>query len=952
MGLSPPYFMKHSASAPRPASVPPLPHVLPTPSTPVLHSTPLTPHGHGGPGLPVLQPPAVAVTAWPDPYKRKPTTHTLEREAYHLPHKRQPLLVRQMPPQSVFPLSHTIRREQYGMAQGQVQQMQPTQPQGERGRVTLVVGPPAAAPKTAPPQWVEVPARKSRFNVIKREEYQSGKPNTYDTWESDLFDPKMRHLQPSQVIRFERSVREEDDAEGDLGAATVAAAKAAWGVGKDDQQNKNKHTTVVRQQTGADQQHRGTALGRNTRVSRLSTVTGGQSNVPDNGRTETADLFFSKVPNKPFETAEKGHHPKDAAKIYRLHARAAANRPPTPNFPAAKRPTVPPSAVQLRGPPPRTAPSRSGRHTPLTRKAAPAQGRDRSPPARVVDRSSSPTAMQGHRGHAQNHKTESKSGGHGSKATDSSGNNGVFSFGPRGVATPPKAKRPSAKVSRPASRGRSPVRTPPVLRELSRRPTPTGSATPVQRQGTRLSQEAAPKPPFRSGIAPAKATVPPQRIRSRSPSPGAWPLLSGPARAKQRVEERRRREERQRVQSQQRGATEEDRGVIDAKCCNVKGVIAKMKADRERARSRGRPSSGSGGHGSGGGGRSGASALRAAGNNICARQKPGGPAYIFQTDSGEYMLAFDPEAYEPSQIIKWEDLELKYLIAEGAFGSVFRGVHRGEFGERDVAVKVFFSDKTGPISKEHFLNLERELNAYRVVSHRSILRLVGVCIEPPHLAIVTEYLHGGNLFDILFNHLRVVTAEERLIYAKQLCEVVIYLHSMTPPIVHRDLKTQNMLLDNRGKMKLCDFGMAKKMENGQFLVLDDNGGSPRYMAPESYMKGGTIDEKADIWGLGCCLIELFGGPIPYEELDKMPDVIRRIFHERKNPTIPETFEIQTKRIIEQCFDRDPRERPAAVEVLEVLQTLTPTIVRRHEMDMLYPREFDEHGHVAGVVDKD
>lgn len=67
-------------------------------------------------------------------------------------------------------------------------------------------------------------------------------------------------------------------------------------------------------------------------------------------------------------------------------------------------------------------------------------------------------------------------------------------------------------------------------------------------------------------------------------------------------------------------------------------------------------------------------------------------------------------------------------------------------------------------------------------------------------------------------------------------------------------------------IRLCDFGKTRSLEHHGKLKLEDNGGSPRYMAPECFVEGNYVDQKVDIWGLACCLIEILGGPIPFEEI--------------------------------------------------------------------------------------
>merc|ERR1711939_807779 len=113
----------------------------------------------------------------------------------------------------------------------------------------------------------------------------------------------------------------------------------------------------------------------------------------------------------------------------------------------------------------------------------------------------------------------------------------------------------------------------------------------------------------------------------------------------------------------------------------------------------------------------------------------------------------------------------------------------------------------------------------------------------------------------------------------------MYLHSQDPVIVHRDLKTQNVVLDLNFNIKLCDFGLTESMERTH-ITKRNNGGSPRYMAPELFDDKSKITEKIDIWAMGCIFIEIFGGPLPYEGCNNLVELTRTILVDKKTPTIP------------------------------------------------------------------
>merc|ERR1719215_2516319 len=98
----------------------------------------------------------------------------------------------------------------------------------------------------------------------------------------------------------------------------------------------------------------------------------------------------------------------------------------------------------------------------------------------------------------------------------------------------------------------------------------------------------------------------------------------------------------------------------------------------------------------------------------------------------------------------------------------------------------------------------------------------------------------------------------------------------------------NVLLDGAQNAKICDFGLAQQMDATHIVRrLEGEGGSPRYMAPECYDAAhGKLTEKVDIWALGCILIELFAGVLPYAECTSMAQLTARILVERRAPDVP------------------------------------------------------------------
>ncbi|CRG98514.1 LOW QUALITY PROTEIN: protein kinase, putative [Plasmodium relictum] len=263
----------------------------------------------------------------------------------------------------------------------------------------------------------------------------------------------------------------------------------------------------------------------------------------------------------------------------------------------------------------------------------------------------------------------------------------------------------------------------------------------------------------------------------------------------------------------------------------------------------------------------------------------------------------------PNEIIERKNIKIIELVSEGSFGVVYKAI----WNNKIVAVKKAHEK----MSLEAMRSIVREMNTYRSVSHDYIIQYYGVCIEESFIGIVIEYLSKGNVFDILYNNSVDLSYEVRLNMAIQLVRVVNYLHE-NEKLVHRDLKTSNLLLDEKFNLKLCDFGKTRKLDKNGKIVLEDNGGSPRYMAPECFIDKNIINEKADIWGLACCLIEIFGGLIPFQHIKQKEDVIIEILLNKKKPEIPNWFHPDLLSILERSFCTDPNKRPSCEEYLKLL----------------------------------
>jgi len=273
--------------------------------------------------------------------------------------------------------------------------------------------------------------------------------------------------------------------------------------------------------------------------------------------------------------------------------------------------------------------------------------------------------------------------------------------------------------------------------------------------------------------------------------------------------------------------------------------------------------------------------------------------------------ALERDLTEPEKV-QYSDLEFVERLGSGEFGEVFRGVYKQE----EVAIKHLYWDDT--VSERVMRDLAKEIEAFRSLRHKRLVRFIGACLEMPHLCLVTEYMPGGSLHHLL--HVRKQTLP--LLHATNMClqiaDGVMYLHSQNPIIVHRDLKSLNVVLDLSLNCKICDFGLTEPMERTHFTKRS-NGGSPRYMAPELFDSKTKITEKIDLWAMACVFIEIYGGSVPYKSISTLADLTREMLVHRRKPSIPRTIPEEVRQIMASCLHFDYRMRPKCKHVFEQLK---------------------------------
>ncbi|XP_039024765.1 serine/threonine-protein kinase CTR1-like [Hibiscus syriacus] len=261
--------------------------------------------------------------------------------------------------------------------------------------------------------------------------------------------------------------------------------------------------------------------------------------------------------------------------------------------------------------------------------------------------------------------------------------------------------------------------------------------------------------------------------------------------------------------------------------------------------------------------------------------------------------------------IPWSELVLKEKVGAGSFGTV----HRAEFRGCEVAVKILMEQD---FHIERFREFLREVAIMKCLRHPNIVLFMGAVTQPPKLSVLTEYLSRGSLFRLLQmpDAWMVLNERLRLNMALDVARGMNYLHQLKPPIVHRDLKSPNLLVDSNYTVKVCDFGLSRSKEN-TFLSSKTAAGTPEWMAPEVLCDENS-NEKSDVYSFGVVLWELMTLQQPWKQLNPQ-QVVAAVGFKGKRLEIPSNVNRIVASLIELCWAQEPSKRPPFSYVIECLQ---------------------------------
>ncbi|KAL4564754.1 hypothetical protein LXL04_028825 [Taraxacum kok-saghyz] len=261
--------------------------------------------------------------------------------------------------------------------------------------------------------------------------------------------------------------------------------------------------------------------------------------------------------------------------------------------------------------------------------------------------------------------------------------------------------------------------------------------------------------------------------------------------------------------------------------------------------------------------------------------------------------------------IPWEDLQIGGRIG---IGKSFSEVAVKKFMNQDISGDALTQFKSEVSVCCVCVNVEIMLR----LRHPNVVLFMGAVTRPPNLSILTEFLPRGSLFKLLHRSSVQLDEKRRMRMALDVAKGMNYLHTSNPVIVHRDLKTPNLLVDKNWVVKVCDFGMSR-MKHNTFLSSKSTAGTPEWMAPE-VLRNEPSNEKCDVYSFGVILWELATLRIPWTEMNSM-QVVGAVGFQFRHLDIPPHIDPVVARIITDCWHLEPHSRPSFKEIIARLRSL-------------------------------
>ncbi|URE12518.1 serine threonine-protein kinase [Musa troglodytarum] len=263
-------------------------------------------------------------------------------------------------------------------------------------------------------------------------------------------------------------------------------------------------------------------------------------------------------------------------------------------------------------------------------------------------------------------------------------------------------------------------------------------------------------------------------------------------------------------------------------------------------------------------------------------------------------------------------LNMGVAFAQGAFGKLYRGTYDGE----DVAIKLLERPENDPervqLMEQQF---GQEVMMLANLKHPNIVRFIGACRKPMVWCIVTEYAKGGSVRQFLMKrHNRSVPLKLAVKQAMDIARGMEYVHGLG--FIHRDLKSDNLLISADKSIKIADFGVARIEVKTEGMTPET--GTYRWMAPEM-IQHRPYNQKVDVYSFGIVLWELITGMLPFQNMTAVQAAFA-VVNRGVRPIIPQDCLPALSEIMTRCWDANPDVRPSFTEIISLLEGAQEDIV--------------------------
>ncbi|GAB9476607.1 hypothetical protein Gpo141_00013669 [Globisporangium polare] len=266
--------------------------------------------------------------------------------------------------------------------------------------------------------------------------------------------------------------------------------------------------------------------------------------------------------------------------------------------------------------------------------------------------------------------------------------------------------------------------------------------------------------------------------------------------------------------------------------------------------------------------------------------------------------------------IPYKSLEMKELVGKGYFGDAYRASYNGQ----DVVVKTIRASEFGETNDQILKEFQHEAAVLNMFGHHPcVVPFVGASTDTRYpLSVVTKYLPYGSLEDNLRrpNAGEKLTIEQKTAMLKDAAAGLLNIHE--GGFIHRDIAARNCLVDDNLRVKICDFGLCRRVSAVGGSLMKDTVGPVKYMAPESLQPPHLFSYDSDAYMFGVLMWETYTMSSPFAAMTPVEAMLKVMNGERL--AVPENLPESLRSLMETCFHETPAQRPSMFEILSTLES--------------------------------